>query len=131
MQNLYENYKLCPELKPKEICVVVEQCSKGKFIRQYHEHVPAHRLSGDSLANLLFAMVIRFSEFNAETITRCYLNTRGKKPPANEGHLRCAVSRPEPGVSRRYCGTDTIAWSDRVIRASEFRKGLAPQGAGL
>jgi hypothetical protein len=121
MQSLHDNYKLCAELRPKEICLVLEQFRKDKFIRQYHKHVPAHRLSNDSLSNLLFAMVIRFSDLDAETIVRCYLNARGKKPSADKGHLRCAVSRPEPGVSRWYCGIDTIAWADQVVRASEFR----------
>ena len=122
MQSLYENHKLCAELKPKEICLVLEQYTQGKFIRQYHEHVPAYRLSNDSRTNLLCALVIRFSGLDAETIVRCHLNTRGKKPPTDVGHLRCAVSRPERGVLRCYCGTDTIAWSDQVIRASEFRQ---------
>jgi hypothetical protein len=123
MQNLHDNYKLCAELRPKKICLVLEQFTKDKFVRQYHEHVPAHRLSHDSLSNLLFAMVIRFSGLDAETIVRCYLNDRDKKPSADKDHLRCAVSRPEPGVSRWYCGIDTIAWADQVVRASEFRLG--------
>jgi hypothetical protein len=125
MQNLYDHYKLCPDLKPKQICLVLEQCMQGKFIRLYHEHVPAHRLSNDSLSNLLQAMVIRFSGLGAETIARCYLNKRGEKPRADEGHLRCTVSRPEPGVLRCYCGTGTVAWSDQVIRASVFRSGAS------
>ena len=58
MQSRYENYKLCAELKPKEICLVLEQCEEGKFVRQYHEHIPVHRLSNDARSNLLFAMVI-------------------------------------------------------------------------
>jgi hypothetical protein len=119
---MYENYKLCDELKPREICVVVEQYEQGKFIRQYHEHVPAFRLSNDARINLLRALVLRFSGFSAETIVRCHLNTRGKQPPADEGHLRSAVSRPERGVLRSYCGTDTIAWSDQVIQPSDFRR---------
>jgi hypothetical protein len=121
-QNLYDNYKLCPDLKPKQICLLLEQYTQGKSIRQYHEHVPAHHLSKDSLSNLLQAMVIRSSGLDAETIVRCYLNKRGKKPRADEGHLRCTVSRPEPGVLRCYCGTDTVAWSDQVILASVFRQ---------
>ena len=58
MQNFYENYKLCEELKPKEICIVLEQYTQGKFICQYYKHILAHRLSNDSLSNLLFVVVL-------------------------------------------------------------------------
>jgi hypothetical protein len=122
VQRVYENYKLCSELNPKVICLVLEQYEKGAFTRRYHEHVPSYRLSEDSRINLLRALVIRFSEFDAETIVRCHLNTRGKRPPADQGHLRFFVSYPERGVLRAYCGTDTKAWSDQVIQPSEFRR---------
>jgi hypothetical protein len=102
-------------------------CPRTVSRKQIHstEHVPAHRLSNDARTDLLFAMVIRFSGFSAETIVRCYLNKRGRTPPADEGHLRCAVSYPEPGVMRCYCGTDTIAWSDQVNRKEVFRLGTS------
>jgi hypothetical protein len=118
----YENYKLCDELKPREICLVVERYDQGKFTRKFHEHVPRFRLSSDARANLLRALVIRVSSLGAETIVRCHLNARGKTPPADEGNLRFVVTYPERGVLRTYCGTNTKAWFDQVIQPSEFRR---------
>ena len=54
---MYENHKLCPELKPKEICLVVEQYHEGVIDRKYHLHVPQHRLSEDALGYLLKELV--------------------------------------------------------------------------
>jgi hypothetical protein len=58
---MYENYKLCDELKPREICLVVEQYREGQIGRKYHQHVAKHRLSETSLWYLLQAQVARFS----------------------------------------------------------------------
>ena len=117
---MYENHKLCEKLHPKEICLVVEQYNKGLFEQKYHEHVPQHRLSENSLKNLLQALVLKFENNEPRTIMRSHLNERGKEPPAYK--LMWHVSRPEPGVLRKYCGTNTCAWADQVIRPSEFRK---------
>jgi hypothetical protein len=116
----YEQYKLCDDLKPKEYCVVVERYKRGSFERKFHEHVPKHRLSEEALSYLLPALVMKFEEMMPMTILRGYLNDRGKNPPRES--FRWHVSYPEPGVLRKYCGTDTCAWTDCVIRASEFRK---------
>ena len=107
---MYENHKLCADLTPSEFCLVVEQYKEGVYIRKFHEHVPKSRLSQDAQTNLLRALV---------PILRCYLNKRGKTPAANR--IRFETTYPEPGVLRRYFGTDTIAWSDQVIVPEKFR----------
>ncbi len=116
---MFENHKLCDRLTPSETCLVVEQYKEGIFIREFHEHVPKSRLSRDAQTNLLRALVIHFSGVGAETILRCYLNERGKTPASNR--IRFETTYPEPGVLRRYCGTDTTAWSDQVIVPEKFR----------
>lgn len=117
---MYENYKLYEKLKPKEICIVVEQYKEGIFERQYHEHVPMHRLSESALQNLLIALVLKFENNEPRTIVRSHLNDRGKEPPAHK--FMWHVTYPEAGVIRKYCGTNTCAWADQVIIASKFRK---------
>lgn len=123
---MYENFKLCEELKPRETCIVVERYAVGELRREFHEHIPSARLSSDSRSDLLRALVIRFSEFDAKTIVRCHLNARGRAPLANSD-LRIVRSDPEPGVIRFYCGMNVVAWSDQVISPHEFRRG----GSGL
>ena len=117
---MYENHKLCEKLKPKEICLVVEQYKEGIFERQYHEHIPRHRLSESALQNLLQALVLKFENKNPQTIVRRHLNERGREPPAYK--LMWHVTYPEPGVLRTYCGANTCAWADQVISADKFRE---------
>jgi hypothetical protein len=57
---MYDNQKLCEKLKPKEICLVVEQYTEGIFERQFHEHIPKRRLSESALQNLLQALAFKF-----------------------------------------------------------------------
>jgi hypothetical protein len=116
----YENFKLCPDLKAKEICLVAEQYSEGIFTRVYHQHVPRHRLSEGARHNLLRTLVVKLAGMHPDHIVSCFLNNRGKKPSAER--LVGAVSYPEPGVIRHYVGGNTKAWSDMVISASKFRK---------
>lgn len=118
---MYENYKLCDKLKPREICLVVAQYERGIFKRKFHDHVPRSRLSNDERINLLRALVVKFSGISAETIVRCHLNAKGKTPPADRG-LRIVVAYPERGVMRSYCGTNTKSWSDEVIQSDKFRR---------
>lgn len=117
---MYESYKICEKLRPKEICIVVEQYKEGLFERQYHQHVPKHRLSESALRNLLQALVLKFENNEPSTIVRSHLNERGKEPTAYK--LMWHVTYPEPGVLRKYCGTNTCAWADQVIIAHEFRR---------
>jgi hypothetical protein len=117
---VYESYKLCDDLKPSEICLIVEQYKDGAFTRKFHEHVPKSRLSNDARVNLLRALVVRFSGIGPETIVHCYLNEKGQRPAADNS-LLIVVGHPEPGVLRTYCGANTTAWSDQVIAPSSFR----------
>src|SRR5438874_11178470 len=116
---MYENFELCPDLKPKEICLVVRQYHEGKFTRSYHQHVPKHRISDEALSYLLPSLVMKFENNEPLTIVRSFLNKRGKEPSTHT--FRWEVTRPEPGVLRKYCGTDTCVWCDQVIRPSAFR----------
>ena len=126
MEKLYENYKLCPDLLPSDVCLVVEQYifrgpAAGEFERRHHRHVPKIRLSQERRAELLRALVARFdgeSGMGFDTIVDCHLNTRGKNP---RGGLQITISHPEPGVLRAYCGTNTCAWCDVVTSRSTFR----------
>jgi hypothetical protein len=107
---MYENYRLCETLTASEICFVVQQYNEGKFTGKFHAHVPKSRLSDDARRNVLRALVIHFSGMSAELIVNCHLNSRGRRPPA-DNRLNIVVSRPEAGVLRWYCGGDTQAWS--------------------
>jgi hypothetical protein len=107
-------------LKPKQYCIMVEQYKDGFFERKFHEHVAARRLSEESLQQLLPALVMKFEEMLPMTIFRSHLNGRGKNPPHQT--FMWHVNYPEPDVLRKYCGTDTVAWADLVIRADQFRK---------
>lgn len=116
---MYEHYKLCDELQPKEICLVVEQYAQGSVSRAYHIHVPQHRLSENSLRYLLQALVMKFEDNAPLTIVRGFLNDRGRSPSSHKFNWR--VTYPEPGVLRKYCGGDTCAWADQVIQPHVFR----------
>jgi hypothetical protein len=116
--------KRCPQLKPNELCIVLEQYHEGKFARQFHEHVPRSRLSAENKINVIKSLVVRFYGFEGmgpESIVRAYLNNRGKTPSAS-AVLRIHTSYPEPGVLRHYCGGDTAAWVDEVVLPSSFRR---------
>jgi hypothetical protein len=115
---------VCSELKPGVLCLVVQQYHEGQFIREFHDHIPASRLSVDARINLLRALVVRFWGFSgmgAEFIVGAYLNARGKTPPSN-GRLRITTTYPEPGVLRHHCGGNTAAWIDDVVSVRSFRQ---------
>jgi hypothetical protein len=116
---MYDNHKLCGELKSKEICLVVEQYHEGKIERKYHQHVAKHGLSETSLQFLLQALVMKFENNEPLTIVRSFLNDRGENPSARK--FMWHVTYPEPGVLRKYCGGDTSAWADEVVLPSSFR----------
>jgi hypothetical protein len=120
---MYERYKLCTELKPRECCLVLEQYHQGEFTQKYHRHFPRHRISETTMIEMLKAFVVRFygfEGFGPDSIVAAYLNSRGKDP-ASRNPFQMQVTYPEPGVIRRYCGTNTKAWIDEVIVPSEFR----------
>jgi hypothetical protein len=122
---MFENHKLCSDLKTKEMCLVVEQYNEGTIERKFHMHVPKHRLSEDALAYLLKALVIKFENNEPLTIVRSFLNSRGKNPSARNFNFH--VTYPEPGVMRKYCGANTCAWADQVVVPSSFRSWLGLQ----
>jgi len=116
---MYENYKICDRLKPSEICLVVERYTEGEYTREFHMHVPKHRLSTDARRNLLRVLVLHFKGSSAEAIVQSSLNMQGKSPPTKT--FQWSESYPEPGVFRTYCGANTVAWSDQVIDPTTFR----------
>jgi hypothetical protein len=124
---MYENHKLCPDLKSKEICLVVEQYREGTIERKFHMHIPKHRISEDALAYLQKALVLKFEKNEPQTFVRGFLNKRGKNPSAH--NLNFHTTYPEPGVLRKYCGGNTCAWADQVVSPSSFRVVGAPENS--
>jgi hypothetical protein len=116
-------FKLCPDLQPSDVCLVVEQYRDGGYERRFHKHVTRNRLPDASRLDLLRALVARFSARtgrSAEQIVRSYLNANSIGiPPPND--LTIVTSHPEPGVVRCYCGSATVAWSDHVFAGKQFR----------
>ena len=115
-------FKLCPDLQPSDICLVVEQYRDGGFERRFHRHVPRERLADTARLDLLRALVARFSVRtgpSAEQIVGLYLNMNERVPPPND--LTIVTSHSEPGVVRCYCGSATVAWSDHVFARKQFR----------
>ena len=70
---------------------------------------------------VLRTLVARHEGLTAPDIIRCHLNSRGRNPAAVR-RLEIHVEYPEPGVIRRYCGGDVLAWMDEVVGSTEFRK---------
>lgn len=120
---MHGHFKLCPDLQPADVCLVVEQYREGDFERRFHKHVPRERLPDAARLDLLRALVERFSARtgpSAEQIVGSYLNGNGANPPP-PNHLTVVTSHPEPGVVRCYCGSATVAWSDHVFARKQFR----------
>lgn len=123
---IYENYQLCEEMRPADICFVVQRYWEGTFERLFHHHVSFSRINQDQYANILRSLVLKFSEAGPEQIIESFYNGRGKKPDILNG-LRIVVppKAPEPGVMRKYCGANVMAWMDWVVDSSKFRQGEA------
>jgi hypothetical protein len=120
--SIYSGFKLCPGLLPKQACFVLERYNEGMMERIVHEHVPALRISQAERVNLLRALVIggtQRSDDELQSIIGYYLNSRGRSPERRPMPIR--TEYPEVGVFRTYCGTNTIAWCDAVVSASNFR----------
>ena len=106
------------------MCIYLRKYNHGHgdpYTELYHAHFPKHRLSEDASLELMRALVVRYEGFEAPYIVRCYLNDRGREPEAS-GVLRITIEYPEPGVVRRYCGTDVQAWIDTVVDPDKFRR---------
>ncbi len=89
-EGMYDNFKLCPDLKPGNLCFVVEQYRDGIFEKQFHSHIANSRLSKDAIINLLMVLVARFdggTGMGADHIISCYLNKRGKTPASSNSLL--------------------------------------------
>lgn len=119
---MYERYKICPKLGPKEKCFRVQQFRNGEVIELFHQHVPAHRISLNAEINALEALLGHFAGWNGIYILHSRLNNRGSEP-AQFPRVIAHVAYPEEGVIRRYFSSgDTTAWSDNVISRGEFRR---------
>ena len=110
--SIYENCKPCEILKPSERCFVVEQYNEGAFLRKFHKHVPATRLSNEAILRVLRLLVIYFRGIDPDTIVNIHLHKRGRWSLADERYFRVRVTYPAPNVMRTYCGIVTVAWSD-------------------
>lgn len=120
----YSGFLLCPELIPDYRCIRLRKYNSGSgpaYDDLFHEHIPKHRVSEDAAVELLRALVLVYSGAEAPSIVRSHLNGRGHEPP-RDTRLRIAFEYPEPGVMRKYCGTDVHAWIDTVLKADHFRK---------
>jgi hypothetical protein len=117
---VYDGFKVCPDLKAKQICIVVEEYNEGNFYRRFHEHISKHRISDENLSTMLQTLVLKFQNNEPLTIMRSFLNKRGQDP--SRYTLRWHVTRPERGVLRKHCGSNVCAWADQVIAPWDFRK---------
>ena len=118
---MYSGFQLCETLKPKERCIRLRAYNEGRFDDMYHEHIPVHRLGDVACIEMMKALVVRFSGVSAEYMVRNYLNTRRGRP-LRADEFRFHIEYPEPGVIRRYCGTNVQTWTDRVIIRAKFRQ---------
>jgi hypothetical protein len=111
---MYENHKLCSELRPNELCIVLEQYHEGNSLNVSFTNMSrAHGC-------LPKAKSICCARWWSGSV-RAFLNTNGKVPSKNVT-LQIHTSYPEPGVLRHYCGGDTAAWADEVIAPASFRR---------
>jgi len=122
---MFDGVSLCPNLLSKEKCFRVQRYQEGAFHEEFHEHVPRSRMNIDEGTEAIRALVIRFTNMPGHAILRALLNRRGATPAASSV-LSVHVSYPEPGVLRKACGGDMIAWIDEVVSEQYFR----PPGTG-
>lgn len=111
---------ICQSLLVKQRCIRLRRYHDGAFSELYHEHIPKHRLSDDSLGWMMLALVRRFEEASAEVIVRSCLNSRKGAPYTQR--IVFVVEYPEPGVIRHNCGGDVFGWVDTVIDQRTFRR---------
>lgn len=119
---IYSEYKVCEELRPKFKCIQVWKYFDGKYENLFHEHIPRHRINIDNSIALIRHLLAKFSEWNERTIIETYLNKR-KGEPIITYSIQMPVEYPEPGVIRRYSNyKDINVWIDEVVDLREFRK---------
>ena len=115
----YDPFWLSKNLKPGVIEIVVEQYVAGRVSRIGETLIRKAHLSNDDKASLLRALVCTYAGMSLESIVSAHRNKRGRKKAVSP--LRIHVTHPEPGVLRRYCGADTVAWMDEVVSEDHFR----------
>ena len=119
---MYDQYMICPSLRPKEKCFRVQRYEDGHVIEVFHEHIPSHRISLDSEIEVLRTLVGHFAGWNGMFILHSRLNSRRGGPSRYPGFVS-HVTYPEEGVLRRYFSSDDVtAWSDTVISPHSFRR---------
>ncbi|MGY6533228.1 hypothetical protein [Glycocaulis sp.] len=94
---------------------------QGKFKEVGHFHIPAHRLAREKLTEMMKVLSAQMLNRDAEGMIACFLNSRGKNPPAAEFLFH--VDYPEPGVVRTSMGGDFAVSVDEVVAPSKFRSG--------
>ena len=121
---MYSGFEICAALVPEMKCIRLRKYNHGQgdpYTEVFHEHVPRHRISEDASIELMKALVLRYEGFEAPYILRCYLN-EGRGEPESCDPFRVTAEYPEPGVIRKYCGTNVQAWLDTVITPDDFRQ---------
>lgn len=121
MAHKYSGVSLCPDLQPKAKRFRVRRCREGVFDEEFHEHIPRHRINAGETAEPIRALVVRFAASSGSAILQALLNRRGKDPAASN-LLNVHVDYPEPGVVRKACGGNVIAWVDEVVDETGFRQ---------
>jgi hypothetical protein len=118
---MHSGVSLCPDLQSKAKCFKVRRYHQGVFVDEFHEHVPRHRINAEETKEAIRALVIRFAMPSGSAILQALLNRRRNRPAAS-GLLNVLIDYPEPGVVRKACGGDVIAWVDEVVNEREFRQ---------
>lgn len=125
MEQRYSGFQICAALRPKMKCIRLRKYNHDlhdPYTEIFHEHFPGYRISVDASIEMMKALVLRYEERGASYILRCYLNKRGQEPESCAERFQITVEYPEPGVIRKYCGTDIQAWLDTVIVPEKFRQ---------
>lgn len=119
----FSGFQCCNDLTSKNCCIRLQKYNPGSgraFTEIFHDHIPKHRLSQRSAEALLKTLVLVYKGTDAHGILRSYVNEKGKEP-AFDPPLKITFEYPEPGVLRRICGGDALAWIDLVVNPNVFR----------
>lgn len=120
---IHENFELCPDLIPGQVCFRTKIYQGGIYSDLFHDHIPAYRISQDGALEVLRSLIASYSNWSGGYILQSTLNKRGNDPACYPGFVH-HTSYPCPGVMRRYTSSgNTIAWFDKVISTSAFTSG--------